>query len=462
MEPTLACPPKRAARRWAPSRSPLVRVSIIAPAARNTVLTDVSLSRFFPAGTEYFYGYPSGEHSGFFNADPPYIEELDAARTLSCAGPWVIPITFASGVDPIAQETLREDIGAVTTCQKTFVLPVRINETLRGPRRNRLIVHTLSGLLSPKKFLMAQPYMDTCLQTRFALAPSLTLWLNDKLNLPRYVPPAFLPQRFAEFGNGVCFASSPQPLPVPCVVKVSSSCGGHGVRICRTQEDLAGARTEFAKVKTTIIVEEQIEVMRNFGIQFGIPSDPTQDIELIGVNEQLTTPEGAFIGGLVDPGNLFARIDGINDLLLHHVLPAVREMGWYGIGGCDVLVDRQDRFFIVDPNFRMTDMTAFLCAARNKTIERCMASFVGTFHGDRTAFRQKFVPLTKRGSAQRLHVVALTHHDGIFRMSAALLFDREEEHDVPCLAGELLALGLQSRTLEKLKRNDRKHYPNLP
>jgi|GEM_PF-903476 len=451
MEPSLA-----------PSRSTLVRVSTIAPAAPRAVLTDVSLSSFFPVGTQYFYGYPAGEHSGFYNAVPPYVEELVAARSLSCVGPWVTPVTYASGRDPLTQQILREDIGIERNCQEPLLLPKNINEELTGAQRNRSIVHALSGLLSPKKFVMAQPYLDACLQTRFALPPSLTLWLNDKWNLPEYVPPAFLPERYGAYVSGAAFSTSTQALPVPCVVKISSSSSGDGVRICRSQKDLQLTRGEFAKVKTAIIVEEYIEAVRNFGLQFGIPSDPTQDIELIGVNEQLTTPEGAFIGGLVDPGNLFARIDGVNDLLLHHVLPTVREMGWFGIGGCDVLVDRRNRFFIVDPNFRMTGMTSFLCAARNGTVDKCMASFTGTFQGDRASFIKTFVPLTKRGPAQRLHLIALTHHQGTFRMSAALLFNRAEEHDVPRMAGEFLALGLQSRALEKLKRNGRQHYPDLP
>ncbi|OGJ79690.1 hypothetical protein A2412_01945 [Candidatus Peribacteria bacterium RIFOXYC1_FULL_58_8] len=462
MEPPLAGPPKRTARRWAPSLSSLVRVSTIAPAARFPALTDVSLSSFFPVGTQYFYGYPSGEHSGFFNAVPPFIEEIVAARALSCAGAWVTPVVFASSIDPLTQEILREDLGMAPARRQPIVLTSTINETLSGPQRNRSIVRALSGILAPKKFVMAQPYMDTCLQTRFALPPALTLWLNDKVNMPRYVPPAFLPERYAECANGRAFAASPSTFPTPCVVKVSSSSSGDGVRICRTEEELRNAQREFAKVKTGIIVDEHVEAVRNFGIQFGIPSDPAQEIELIGVSEQLTTPEGAFIGGLVDPDNLFARIDGVNDLLLHHVLPAVREMGWYGIGGFDVLVDSRNRFFIVDPNFRMTGMTAFLCTARNGTVRKCMASFVGTFEGNRTDFVRAIAPLARPGARQRLHIVALTHRNGTFRMSAALLFGRDEEHEVPRLAGEFLALGLQSRALERLKRNGREHYPDLP
>lgn len=446
----------------APSRTTLVRVATIVTAARPAAPNSVSLSSFFPVGTQYFYGYPAGEHSGFYNAVPPHIEELVAARSLSCCGPWVTPVIFSSGRDAATQQILRDEIGIGRVCHDAIMLPSTINEELTGVQRNRAIVHALAGLLAPRKFVMAQPYMSSNLQTRFALPPSLTLWLNDKLNLPHYVPSAYLPERYAEFVNGTTFATSTQTLPAPCVVKISSSSSGDGVRICHSSEEIDQARREFATVKTAILVEEHIEAVRNFGIQFGIPSDPAQDIEIIGVSEQLTTPEGAFVGGLVDPGNLFARIDGINDLLLHHVLPTVREMGWFGIGGCDVLVDNRNRFFVVDPNFRMTGMTSFLCAARNGVVNKCMASFTGTFEGEPAAFSRTFVPLSRPGPDQRLHVIALTHHQGTFRVSAALLFSRSEEHEVPRMAGELLALGMQSRALEKLKRNGRKHYPDLP
>lgn len=310
---------------------------------------------------------------------------------------------------------------------------------------------------------MAQPYLEEELCAQYSIAPALTNWLNDKKNLPSFVPSSYLPERYATFKNGLEFAESPLQLPIPCVVKISSSSGGDGVRICRTSDQLLQARKFFRMTESDIIVEECITVVSNFGIQFGIPADPAKDIKLIGVSEQLTTPEGAFIGGIIDPSKLFTRIDGVNDLLLHHILPTIREFGWYGIGGVDILVDNRERFFIVDPNFRTTGMTAFLFAAHNGDIRKCMAVFTGTFEGSLRSFSRAVAPIAHYQSEnQRIHIIALTRHGSTFRMNAALLFDREEERHVPQYAEELLTLGIESDALSKLSRKRRIHYPNFP
>lgn len=447
----------------APSRSPLIRVSTIAPLARNTVLTDVSLSRFFPAGTAYFYGYPAGDDSQFYNTDPPFVDELVAARALTCAGPSVTPIVFSVSKNSATENILRNELGWMRSSLDHIALPHAINHRITGNERNRLIKAALTNRITSGRLIMAQPYLDEGIRSLFSLPPTLSIWLNDKKNLPHYIPSTFLPERYAEFPDGGSFARSSIVILLPCVVKVSSSCCGDGVRICETAAQLEQARREFGSIHSTIIVEERIDLTRSFSIQFGIPSNPTQEIELIGVSEQLTTPEGAYIGGIVDPSKLTARIDGINDLLLTQILPTVRELGWYGIGGIDILVDRQERFFVVDPNFRMTGMTPFLCDARNGKVKKCMASFVGTFKGDTVTFLRVLGHLAREGSpAQRIHIIALTQHDRTFRMSAALLFEHDEQHLVPSYAGELLALGLESRALKKLSKNERKSYPDFP
>ena len=449
----------------APYSAPVVRFATAQTSPASPGTEEISLSRYFPKGTEYFYGYPSGEDSGFFHAGSPAREELIAARAVSCAGPAVRTITFAATADRAVQHILRNEIGCVFPAQENaMTLPAEINLGLAGSVRNARIKIALSQMVRERRFAMAQPYVDEKLAERYVLDPQLTLWLNDKKNMPDYIPSVFLPRRFGVFADGASFAdASLSSIPVPCVVKISSSCAGDGVRICQTRLDLLKAQTEHARVRGSILVEEHVKPVRNFGIQFGIPADPRRKIELIGVSEQLTTPEGAFIGGLVDPERIFARIDGINALLLHNILPDIRDRGWFGVGGFDVLVDQQERFFIVDPNFRMTGMTAFLFAARNNRIRKCMASFTGTFRGSDEQFLRTVAPLAREGSPhQRLHILALTHHNDVFRMSAALLFEREEEHDVPRLAGELLVQGIASPALEKLQRNGREHYPNLP
>ena len=56
----------------------------------------ITLSDFFPKDTVYFYGYPSGEDSGFLNLVHPSIEELVAARPLSCLGDSLSVLCFTA------------------------------------------------------------------------------------------------------------------------------------------------------------------------------------------------------------------------------------------------------------------------------------------------------------------------------------------------------------------------------
>lgn len=56
----------------------------------------ITLSDFFPKDTVYFYGYPSGEESGFLNLVPPSVEELVAARPLRCLGSGMKALCFSA------------------------------------------------------------------------------------------------------------------------------------------------------------------------------------------------------------------------------------------------------------------------------------------------------------------------------------------------------------------------------
>ena len=422
----------------------------------------VSLPRYFPAGTQYFYGYPAGQDSQFFNRVPPVSEELVAARSLVCAGASVRPIVFPAAIEPHVLSILRDDLGvSLVRDDCIFRLPETIGPEIVGEHRNVLVKEALRNLADEGGFIMAQPYDDAMLKDRFQFPTDWTIWLNDKVHLQSIVPAAYLPDRYAVFPSGAAFAQYTGKFPLPCVVKVSSSSSGDGVRICRTRRQLLDAQGEYAEIRSSILVQEYIDVARNFGIQFGIPHDRRFPVEIIGVNEQLTTPEGEFIGGIVDPDHLMPTIDGVNDLLLRVILPAVRERGWYGVGGFDVLVDHHGRFFITDPNFRMTGMTPYLCEARNERIRKRMVSFTGTFHGDSESFRRAIVPLAVEGHPdQLLHLIALTHHGDTYRMNGSMLFD--DDADVAPSAAHLLQMGFASKALEKLRKNGRSHYPDFP
>ncbi len=416
----------------------------------------INLSRYFPKGTQYFYGYPSGEDSQFFNNVPPAYEELVAARALVCAGDHVHPIVFASSIRQDCLRSLKEEMGmAQVKSESTLMIPENVTEKIIGSERNTLIKNALIGLSDRGTLVMAQPFLDPALQDCYRIRPELSIFLNDKKHLPVYVPEKYLPERYAEYPNGRAFADSSGLLPVPCVVKISSSSSGNGVRLCPTSAHLANAKQEYAAVSGTIIVERMIDVAGNFAIQFGISSDPAMKEEIIGVSKQLTTPEGEFIGGIIDPQEVPPAIEHMKGVMVNHILPIIRNMGWHGVGGFDVLIDAQGRPYIADPNFRMTGMTAYLCEVRNGNIRTPMLSFSGIFRGSEEDFRRHILPLARPGDTNRkLHIIAMTRYADEFRINAAMLFERNTGESQAINAALLTRLGLESRALRMLSTNN--------
>src|SRR3989338_7111659 len=248
----------------------------------------ISLSRYFPRGTNYFYGYPSGEDSNFFNGVPHANEELVAARSLVCAGEYVRPIVFSPAIEPRITHLLKDTVGVAFAEQNQIItLPTNITHSIVGKERNMMIKRALMELSDQGNLVMAQPFLDPFLQDRYQIHPELTIFLNDKKNLPAYVPQEYLPERYGEYASGRAFSTSQDHLPVPCVVKVSSSSSGDGVRLCRTAAQLEKAKKEYASVSGSIIVEQFIKVAQNFGIQFGIPSDKMKNVNIICFNDHL-------------------------------------------------------------------------------------------------------------------------------------------------------------------------------
>lgn len=407
-----------------------------------------NLSRYFPEGTAYFYGYPAGEESHFFNGVPPEIEELVAARPLVCAGPHVKTICFQASLKPFVWD-LMHDLG-VLNCEKTDVigLPKEINAHLRGAARNRKIKQALIEQTESKKLVIAQPFLDVRLKEKYSIPSHRIIWLNDKRNLPSYIPHQYTVETYDEFLDGQCFEDCAEQIPLPCVIKVSSSSAGDGVRLCNTQKDIETAKADFLKLEGIILITEWIDMDKNFGVQFGIPENLDEPCEIIAWHEQLVDSNGAFVGGILEPKQKFPWMKTLNKLLLEKILPEVRRRGWFGIGGFDVLKTKDERFYFVDPNFRMTGMTVYDLLVRNGIIKKSLLSFTGTFEGRQNEFEKMITPLAKVGSErQKLYLTSLTEHHGLFRFNAALLFD--ERRDIPDLAREILSKGIESSVLSR-------------
>lgn len=411
-----------------------------------------TLSRYFPAGTTYFYSFPAGEESGFFNGVPTWVEELVAGRPLLVAGNDVRVLTFASVYSDEVLNLLSEMGVSPLDSSRVTVMPPEITSDVVGRDRNSIVKTALKGLAFKGDLVMAQPFLDEDLKSCFAIPPELTVWFNDKENLSDYIPKKNLPAEYFHFFSGKEFSASIEDLPLPCVVKVTSSSAGDGVRICHKPEDLASARDAFGNLDGHIMVYQFIHALHNFCIQFGIPADPNKEIDIIGFNEQLIGKCGEFLGGMVPTDFDRPELQEVFKLMKETILPKVRAKGWYGVGGLDVLVTKSGRFYFIDPNFRMTATLVFVCQVRNKQIKKSLLGFTGMFKGDEKDFREKILPIARLGTPEQLlNIASLSHKDGVYRFNAALVFD--ENNSRTDVAKRLLDLGIQSTTLLCLVNN---------
>ncbi len=410
----------------------------------------ISLSTYFPKGTHYFYGYPAGEDSGFLNLVPPSVEELVAVRAVSCAGEHVSVVGFASTHYPSISKELLYKLNVPQIKRGQLVLlPDYVNTELIGAERNRVIKESLKTLISDNKLVMAQPYTSRDMNTIYQIPSKLIRYLNEKHHMSQYIDNSMIPTRLATFTSGQDFKNGVPEIPFPYVVKASSSSCGDGVYICARKADLKKAITNLKEVKGSIIVEQYIVAEKNYGIHFGIPSDNTKQIDFLGFNEQITTSEGEFIGGKINNSSLPDELIEIRRYLLNEVLPLVRNMGWYGVGGFDVLRDSKGKCYFIDCNFRMTGMSAYHFLVANKALTAPLISFSGEIEGAQEYLEEVLLPYAGRHSKDRtMQIIAISQHDNVWSFNAALSYTSEEHLQYQMQS--LLKSGVKSKALDHL------------
>ncbi|MBY0111168.1 hypothetical protein K2Y00_04175 [Patescibacteria group bacterium] len=390
---------------------------------------DATLSKYLPKGAAYFYGFPAGKGSDFYNNVPPWVEELVSARTMVCAGPSVQPVVFAAASSPEIREWLSEDCGIALPEQDACIqIPPTITDELTGNERDAAVRSVLESECEDESLFMAQPFLDPSLSHLFSLNPKLSAQFNDKTYLTSYIPARYLPARHGSYANGVEFLTAPLP-PIPCVVKVGSSSAGDGVRICRTEEDFSKAKESFKDVREGIFIEEFIDMVANYGVQFGIPHDPTAPIEIIGYNHQVITDFGEFLGSVVCPPHVISNpaLHDIFSVLTNIILPRVRAAGWYGVGGLDVLLASSGKFYFIDPNFRQTAAFGLVSLSRRGLIQKKAVGFIGTFTGSEQAFKKLLSHASPKTPHQMLQMISMSKKGDLYRFNAGLLFENHEE-----------------------------------
>lgn len=409
---------------------------------------NISLSTYFPAGTQYFYGYPAGEDSGFLNQVPPSVEELVASRAVSCAGDHVSVIEFAATTTPKIEQSLLDafEIPQISR-SKRIVLPQEIDCSLTGNARNDKIKDSLLNTADCNSLIMAQPYTSKDMRQIYQISPRLTTWLNDKQNMSQLISDSLMPAKYGSFANGTDFVDNYGSIQLPCVVKASSSSSGDGVYICKTKSDLDNAARNLADISGTIIAEQYIVALKNYGVHFGIPHDKSQPVDFIGINEQLTTDEGEFIGGIIKSNHFPAELKSLRKILMNDILPKVRELGWYGVGCFDVLTDEAGRTYFIDCNFRMTGMSAYHFLVANHTINTPLIGFSGDFVGSQQDLVSKLLPLAQ-GKRKIVQLITLSKNKNVWSFNGALFFNKDSQ--LQNRVDQLLETGIKSAALSQL------------
>ncbi|MEH2405246.1 carbamoylphosphate synthase large subunit [Nostoc sp.] len=151
----------------------------------------------------------------------------------------------------------------------------------------------------------------------------------------------------------------------PYLIKTSHGLSGEGTYIIKSLSDLNYCLEEIRnylniKLLDKIIVSEFVKnQVQNYCVQFYV--NKVGEITLIGTTRQLVTPEGNYLGGLIDYRNtdmskFFEMIAAIGQ--------SAHKQGYFGVIGFDVLEDHDGQFYAIDANFRVNGSTP-LCLQRH-------------------------------------------------------------------------------------------------
>jgi len=202
---------------------------------------------------------------------------------------------------------------------------------------------------------------------KHAIDPDTHYRLLSKVTLAELGVPC---PKYKSYNLHTCSLEAIELPPFPYLIKTFHGLSGEGTYIIKNASDLNYCFEEirkYLKIKLLdrIIVSEFVKnVVQNYCVQFYV--NKAGEITLIGATRQLVTPEGNYLGGLIDYRNtdmskFFETIAAIGQY--------AHQQGYFGVIGFDVLEDRDGQMYAIDTNFRVNGSTP-LCLQRNTLLER--------------------------------------------------------------------------------------------
>lgn len=227
----------------------------------------------------------------------------------------------------------------------------------------------------------------------YAVKKDVFVALNNKARIPEWTNHKYLPNREIVSIND--FKARIQEWSFPFVIKPGDdlpTAGGYGVMICYNEEDLEKATKrilEASAATDNLIIEQKIEAVKNYCVQYAYSKDI--GITYLGTAHQITDKYGFYAGNenVHDvPKNV---IDAGKEIMEQGV-----KLGFIGVAGFDLLLDKHGDVFAIDLNFRQNGSTSMLLLQNelNSNYQKFYSYFS---NGDNEHFFNTIVKYIKKG-----------------------------------------------------------------
>lgn len=261
--------------------------------------------------------------------------DVVSARPIAVAADTPL-ICSAGGTDPALLNQLREGGLPVGTELREFRTEAEFEL--------RVAEAVTDGLLISMEY--PQP-AGLCPDAYAVKTAQLVGFLNNKASISTFVDPDFRARRRVVSGADLHEATSAATSWVLKAATDDAHRGNLDVYLHRAGEPVSWP--SFTRVLTEFVVEEYLNLARNWGIQFYV--GPGAAAQLLAVTEQRVDPSGIYAGGLFGlvsspPPALLAECQAITQ--------RAADLGYRGMCSLDCAETEDGRLVVLDLNFRIT------------------------------------------------------------------------------------------------------------
>lgn len=211
-------------------------------------------------------------------------------------------------------------------------------------------IEAIRATVQDRALYVLHPY-DAIPEKKYAIPWSLIQTLNDKTLLHRLSTK--IPKR------SICNIDTIGDIKeFPIVIKWRSWASGDGVKIIYNHTELQEA-IKFFWWEEELLVEEFLTIEDNFNIQLAIKDDK---ISILWISRQYTNSAWEYNGNIILRG---ATIPQQVQEIAVEACERAKQNGFRGVCWLDIVKDKFDQYYLIDPNFRINGSTSTLLFSKH-------------------------------------------------------------------------------------------------